>query len=293
MSIEEPAASARIGYARARLILLGFGLAFLLAIAGIMYVRSVQTDEVIGVLLFILVFIGLVFWGVGGGAVAAVLASAVYVAIRYSAIQTLGWGEMSGLIATRVGAYLLFGFLGGWANRQLEASLTKLELYDQVDDATGLLNARFFLQDTDLEISRSGRYQTVFGVALVDIPASALEPLSRRQRSGLLKEVGRTLKDSVRTVDRAVHGRDKDRHRIAVVLPETGKEGARIFTERLSEQLARYLQGRGVTIAGGRLESAALAYPGDEEALGNLRREFADIDRAEHPEEEKTLEKRA
>lgn len=293
MSTEESEASPRIGYARARLVLLGVGLAFLLAIAGIMYVRSVQTDEVIGVVLFIVVFIGLVFWGVGGGAVAAILASAVYVAIRYPAIQTLGWAEMGGLVATRVGAYLLFGLLGGWANRQLEASLTKLELYDQIDDATGLMNARFFLQDTDLEISRSGRYQTVFGVAVVDIPAPALEPLSRRQRTGLLREVGRLLRDSVRTVDRAVHARDKSRHRIAVVLPETGKEGARIFTDRLSEQLAGYLKDRGVSIPKGRLDSAALAYPGDEDALTNLRREFAEIDRAEHPEEEKTLEKRA
>lgn len=281
---EAAAADRRIGYARARLLLLGVGLAVLLVIAVIMLVRSVQTVEVIGVLLFIPIFVAFVFWRLPGGVIAGAAAAGAYIALRYPAIQTLGWDPLSGLLATRTVAYLLFGILGGWANRQLEASLTKLELYDQIDDATGLFNARFFLQDSDLEMSRSRRYQTIFSVAVVDLAASSLEPLSRRQRTGILRELGRRLKDSIRTVDRAVHGHDGKRHRLLLVLPETGKEGAQVFVDRLAGQLETYLQGRGVSVEGN-LQARPITYPEDEEELVQLRGEFAEIDRAEHPEE--------
>ena len=55
------------------------------------------------------------------------------------------WWEMvspfvaarSALIIGRGIGYLGFGALGGWAAQQLERSLEKLDLYDQVDDQTG------------------------------------------------------------------------------------------------------------------------------------------------------------
>src|SRR3546814_5145723 len=88
-----------------------------------------------------------------------ILAIAVYAALRSPAIDAVGASEFTGLLASRSAAYLIFGAVGGWATQVLEGSLTKLELYDEVDDETGLYNARHLLQQTDLEMERAKRYE--------------------------------------------------------------------------------------------------------------------------------------
>ncbi|MGH2748199.1 MAG: diguanylate cyclase [Actinomycetota bacterium] len=273
-----------LSYARARLFVLLAGLGILVLLAALLYVRRVDTVEVAATLLFIPVFVAFVFGGVLGGVVAGALSGLGYVALRYPAIEVLGFGSLFGVIASRFVAFVAFGGIGGWANRQLESSLTKLELYDQIDDATGLYNARFFVQDTDLEVSRSQRYQTLFSITAVDFPAEALDRLGGRQRKATLRELGRLLRESVRTVDRAIHARTGDRHRIAVVLPETGTEGARIFSERLADRLHEFLEGRGARLDRAAVGQIAFTYPDEEDRLTTMREEFAAIERAEHPE---------
>ncbi|MCA1709563.1 MAG: hypothetical protein LC808_42315 [Actinobacteria bacterium] len=235
-------------------------------------------------LFFLGIFVAFMFFGLRGGLIAAVIAIAGYIGLRYDDIQAVGFGTFSGLIASRSVAFLAFGTIGGWANEQLEGALEKLEIYDQIDDETRLFNARFFLQDTDLEKSRSERYQTIFSVAVCDIPSSTLDGVDRRKRKTLLRDLGQMLKESLRTVDRATHGRTSTRHRLAVVLPETGPEGAQIFADRLVERVGKYLQERGAAGTDG-IKGFAITYPGDEEAMTSLRAEFAEVDRAEHPPE--------
>lgn len=273
-----------LSYARARLLVLLAGLGILLLLAGLLYVRRVDTVEVAATLLFIPVFVAFVFGGILGGVVAGALSGLGYVALRYPAIEVLGFGSLFGVISSRFLAFVAFGGIGGWANRQLESSLTKLELFDQIDDATGLYNARFFVQDTDLEVSRSQRYQTLFSVTIVDFPVEALDRLGGRQRKATLRELGRLLRESVRTVDRAIHALAGDRHRIAVVLPETGTEGARIFSERLADRLHEFLEGRGAKLDRDAVRQVAFTYPDEEDRLIAMRDEFAAIERAEHPE---------
>src|SRR5687767_9683825 len=209
-----------MSYERARNLLLSAGLLVLLVTGAVMYVRRVDPVEVAATLLFIPVFVCFVFWNARGGVLAALLAGVIYTLLRYPAIEAVGADRFLGLLGSRMFAYLAFGLIGGLANRQLQSSLTKLELYDQIDDVTGLFNARFFVQDSELELSRGDRYQSIFSVSVVDIPASVLDGLGRRQRDKSLKDLGRLLRDSVRTVDRAVHARYGEVHRIAVVLPE-------------------------------------------------------------------------
>lgn len=273
-----------MGYTRARRLLFLIGLVGLTAIALVTYLRGVRGPEALVTPLFIPIFVALVAWGVKGGLVSGIGAAIVYVALRYSAIQTVGLDQLGTTVALRAAGFIGFGLLGGWASRQLETSLTKLDIYDQIDDSTGLYNARFLLQDTDLELTRSQRYQTIFSIALVEIPASALEAFSRRQRSAALRELGRTLRDSVRTVDRAVHVRMGDKHLLAVVLPETGREGTRIFVDRLAQKLSQYLAGRG-TGELGELTRRALTYPGDEEGITGLMAEIREVEQIEHPSE--------
>jgi GGDEF domain-containing protein len=277
-----------IGYARARRLLLGAGLGVLLVTAVTMYVRRVDTTEVAATLLFMPVLVAFVLWGIRGGLIAGVLAAATYAALRYPAIDAVGAGRFTELIVSRACAFLAFGAIGGWASQQLEGSIEKLELYDHIDDATGLFNARFFVEDTDLEMARSTRYQTIFSISAVTLPTAAFEPLRRRVRRALLKELGRTLRDSVRSVDRPVHAGDADRYRIAVVLPETGAEGARVFTDRLVARLIEHLTRRGAAVKFEDVGHSALTWPQDESEIQALRSEFAAIDRAEHPEATQT-----
>lgn len=267
-------------YAQARRMILIAGLLVLAVTAAIMYARRVDTAEVVAILLFMPVFLAFVFWDVRGGVAAAILASLAYAFVRLPDIEAAGFGFFAGLLLSRSLAFLAFGAIGGWADRQLEQSLEKLELYDQIDDETSLYNARFLLQDTDLEMARARRYKTLFSVAVVDIPVGVYEKLGRRKGRALLRETGVQLHEAVRNVDRAIHGRSATVHRFVVICPETGPEGVRIFSDRLAERLAKFLKERGAEP--GTLVGQAYTFPGDDDALVALREDFAKIDATQH-----------
>lgn len=277
-----PKVAARGSYSKTRQLILSAGLGLLVIITAVTYARGVDPKEVTATVLFIPIFLALVFGRVTGGLVAGVAAALVYSAVRYPDIQAVGVDRFAGLLLSRSAGFILFGVIGGWAASTLEASVSKLELYDLIDDATGLFNARFFLQDTDLEMTRSTRYRTIFSLGVVEVPTATLAPLSRRQRAGLLRELGRMLKESVRNVDRPVHAADRERHRLAVVLPETSREGAAIFTDRLRARLDEYLNRRGLTVAGD-LTTRILTFPEDEQTINKLRDDFRAIEKTEHP----------
>ncbi len=272
---------ARMGYAKARALLMLAGLAILGVLLAVLLMRSVDTTEVIGTLLFAPVFVLLLAFGLVGGLVGAAGATIVYVLLRADAIDAVGFGEFSGLVVARGIAYLLFGAVGGWASGTLAKSLDKLDLYDQIDDLTGVNNARFLLHDVDLERARSERYQTVFSVSFVEIDAAALDELSGRRRRALLRELGRRLADGVRSMDRVAHGYDGDAHRIATILPETAGEGARVFHDRLIQGMRTFLVDNGV--AGSvRVEGTTCTVPGADDALAAQLEVWRRIDAAEH-----------
>jgi len=273
-----------MSYTQARRLLVAVGVGVLGVLALVMFARRVEAVEVVAVLLFVPVFLALLRWDLAGGLAAAAVASVAYIAMRASAIDAVGASRFTGLIVARAIGYFVFGALGGWANAYLRASLTKLDLYDQIDDLTGLFNARAFVLGTDFEMARARRYQSIFAVVVVDIPDAPLERLPRRAYVRLLRELGRLLGGSVREVDRMAHGRGNAHHRLAAILPETGPEGARVFAARLADRMAEFLGGRGIALDAGGLRVVALTYPDDEDALAQLRREFATIDNVEHPE---------
>ncbi|HWW52897.1 MAG TPA: hypothetical protein VNY84_03975 [Acidimicrobiales bacterium] len=282
MNADAPASARGMSYEQARGLILAAGAVVLGLLALFMYLRRVETVEVVAVLLFFPVFVALLMWDWIGGGISALVAGGIYVALRSPAIHAVGAGKFSGLIASRLVGLLVFGLIGGWANSQLRASLTKLDLYDQVDDATGLFNARYFVQETGLEEARATRYKTFFAVSVVDIPLAWFAPLGRRQQARLLRELGRILRESVRTVDRAVHCVARDSHRVAVILPETGADGARLFADRLAVRLSEWLTSQGVT-GDLTLQARVVTFPGDDGTLHQLREEFAAVDHFEHP----------
>jgi GGDEF domain-containing protein len=273
---------AQLGYDQARRMLLLAGLVVLGVVVLIMYVRRVDTVEVVATLLFVPIFLALMYRGVLGGLVAGIAASIVYALLRGPAIDAVGADEFAGLIASRSAAYILFGVFGGWSNQTLEASLDKLDLYDEIDDATGLNNARHFLVQTDLEVARARRYQTLFSVVELSFPLAALASLKARRRRTLLRDLGRQVRDAIRATDHVVHGRDGERHVFAAILPETAAEGAEVFRHRFEDRLREFLAGRGAVLTGPELRSTAMSYPGDEPGLDAARARFAEIDRLEH-----------
>ncbi len=272
----------KLDYAKARRLLVLTGLLVLAVVALVMYARRVDGIEVAATLLFVPIFLAFVFRGVVGGIVGALAAIGVYSALRYPAIDAVGVSEFTGLIVSRAAAYLIFGAVGGWSTQVLEGSLTKLELYDEVDDETGLFNARHLLNQADLEKARADRYQTLFSIVLLDLPTSAFASLKARERRAVLRDLGRAMGEGVRNVDHVVHVRDGEQHRLAVVLPETAHEGAEVFRGRFDERVRRYLSSRSVAVGVDHLPARALTFPGDDAAVETLLAEFTRIDAAQH-----------
>ena len=259
--------------AKLRVLLAAVGVAVLLVLAGVLWIRRVDPVEVGATLLFLPVFLAFVAFRLPGGLIAGLLASIAYTVMRLPAIEVLGAQEFLPLIAGRSAAYLAFGALGGWAVGRIQRSLTKLDLYDQIDDATGLFNARFLVDGLELERQRARRYETLFSVVVVAVPAAPIDALTTRQRRRLLRTTGQAIRDSVRTVDRAVHVRDSGRHRFILLLPETPSEGAAVFAERFRGQLAAQLQEQGAGIDHDDLTVERWTVPGDEDGVEALRSE--------------------
>lgn len=268
----------RLDYVRARQLMLVVGLMIIGLIVMFNFYRRVDTTEVIGVMLFAPVFVALVLWGFKGGVAAGVAAAGVYLAMRYPAIRAVDEPWFIWTLVGRSAAFVVFGIVGGWGTRQMATSLTKLELYDQIDDSTGLYNARFFGQELDVEMAKMQRYQGIFSVAVVEIPKAALAEFPGRKKASMMKTVGTVIKRSIRPMDRVVHATSKDLHIIAAILPETPQSGARIFVDRLADGLAQQLG-----LEGSMLPRKSLAYPDDEERIKELRMTMAGIDRLEHP----------
>ena len=272
----------RLGYTKTRRLLVLVGVVVLGVVALTMYARSVDTVEVVATLLFLPIFLAFVYRGVVGGLIAAVVATGIYIALRSPAIDAIGADEFTGLIVSRAAAYLIFGAVGGWAVQVLEGSLEKLELYDEIDDETGLYNARHLLQQTDLEASRARRYQTLFSAVTLEFGSGPLNALRPRQRRSVLRDLGRQLREGARNVDHIVHAHDGTTHRLVAILPETAREGAEVFRARFEDRVRLFLTDRGAAVDPASVTTSAITFPGDEEGLDALRTEFQRIDALQH-----------
>jgi len=107
-----------------------------------------------------------------------------------------------------------------------------------IDDCTGLYNARHMHTLLETEISRSVRYQAPFSFIFLDLDhfKEINDQHGHLVGSRLLKEIGQTLKFSLRTVDYAVrYGGDE----FVLILPRAGSEEALKVAHRLREALNR------------------------------------------------------
>ncbi len=233
VNVHSPAMTGSL-HRSARNLLLLSGLALLGLTILTMTIRGVDPIEVVATLAFAPIFAAILFFGLRGGAALSMAAVVMYVLLRKPAIDLVGIAPLSGLILGRTLGFLAFGLVGGWAAEVVGGSLTKLALFDEIDDDTGLKNARSLVAVLDRERSRMGRYAGVFSV----VHASFVPPPgSARSVRSALRSLGVSLANSVRISDHISHMSEEDRSHIVVVLPETGREGASTVAANLGEIL--------------------------------------------------------
>ena len=253
-----------------RNVVLLAGLSTLGLLSVVMIVRGVDRVEVLGSVLYIAVFIGIITVDVVGGVVAALASTAIYLLLRFDALEVLGTAQFATLGLVRLLGYLAFGLIGGFSWQLLRTRLEKLESFDEVDDDTLLLNSRGFADLIEREMARSRRYKTSFSVAAVELPVNAFVALTRRKRLAVLRDLGALIAEGVRTVDQVGVTFDKDRYRVIVLLPETDAPGAKVFSSRLIDRVSGHILQAGVPLPRQILEYS-LTFPGDAVELGSLR----------------------
>lgn len=260
-----------------RLLILGLGVGLALAQSLTGWERGAAPSEVFAPLLYIPVFAGAIYFGLPGAAGAVVLAAIMYLMVLAGQSSATGTRVFVGLFLNRLLTFAIYGVVVAVGTRYVESRLQKLDRYDHIDDETKLFNSAFFLEDSELEMGRSRRYNSVFSVAEVRLDRSLFDGRRRRAYQHSVKEVGDHLRRVLRAVDRPARVTDANADRFLVILPETGAEGSAVLRSRLDAGIRDLLAERRMDVDGN-LSSRALSFPDDREALELLRQEVAEVD---------------
>jgi diguanylate cyclase (GGDEF)-like protein len=134
--------------------------------------------------------------------------------------------------------------------RQLESSHTRLRELSFTDDVTGLYNRRFFAMRLDDEVSRYSRFNRPLSVVMLDVDdfEAVHDDLGREAGDETLRTVGHVLQRQSRSMDVVSrYGGDA----FAVLLVETGKDGALLYAERVRREVeaAAFGHGRAITVS--------------------------------------------
>ncbi len=116
--------------------------------------------------------------------------------------------------------------------RQLQESNTRLRELVYRDGLTGLYNHRYFHETLDKELLRSKRYHSSLSLILFDIDhfKKTNDRYGHPAGDVTLMNIAKAVCSAVRPCDIvARYGGDE----FAIILPETGAEGARVFASRL------------------------------------------------------------
>ena len=121
-------------------------------------------------------------------------------------------------------------------NEQLTENNKSLEILSRTDSLTGLFNRKHFMEVLTGEVTRAERYRHPFVVMMIDTDhfKKYNDTFGHLAGDSLLKQVGRIIKESMRSVDVAArYGGDE----FIVLLPDIDKEQAIAAAERIRSQV--------------------------------------------------------
>ncbi|MFP3947571.1 MAG: diguanylate cyclase [Longimicrobiales bacterium] len=122
------------------------------------------------------------------------------------------------------------------ANRRLEHANEQLEELANTDSLTGLANRRRFMEKLDAEIERADRYGRDLAIVLADLDhfKEVNDNWGHLVGDDVLRATARALQSVCREVDLAGRLGGEE---MALILPETGREGAWSVAERLRRRI--------------------------------------------------------
>jgi diguanylate cyclase (GGDEF)-like protein len=154
------------------------------------------------------------------------------------------------LVQAYISVISVTGLVLASAVAEHQAAQQQLRELATTDSLTGLVNYRRLLEVLRAEIARSQRTKRAFALVFVDM--NGLKKINDKYGhlagSRAICRVADALRKSCRTIDTpARYGGDE----FAVVLAETGEEGARLVLQRVSDRLAADPDRPALSVSGG------------------------------------------
>ena len=224
-------------------------------------------EEVVAQLLLLAVLIGAVHWGRRGGFIAALIASGIYVIMRIPMLVADGLTEdLIVLMLIRTLTYGLVGILGGELCGRIKYVFAELEDSNGIDPLTKVYNVRQVARLIDSATAQYARYGTTFSVIVLNLDPALLSPLRKSRQRSMLRAIANHIRNDIRLVDEL--GRVGE-STFAMLLPQTGGEGAAIAAERVRGGVRDLLGARDESVC-----TDVLAAPEDIEGLNELQSSF-------------------
>ena len=126
--------------------------------------------------------------------------------------------------------------------QNIEKSIKKREHLIYVDEKTKIHNYRYFMEQLKIEIMRAKRFNHPLSLCIIDIDFFKLYNDVNGHIAGdtALIQLAQLIKKNSRKIDIAARYGGEE---FAIILPETGKGGAEIFSERLRKEVAKHIFG--------------------------------------------------
>lgn len=219
-------------YFRFCFILAGFICLFLLR-------QSLKTFGIsLGYIYIILISLAGFWFGLKGGIISAVFASAIF----FLEVETHPYWPDRDLVlrstAFRLSVYFINGLILGYVSELQKKLSQEIEYSAYHDKLTGCVNYTWIVEFLEKEIARSRRFIKEFSIILIDIDHFKLinDTYGHLVGNDALAAFANVIKDNLRNMD--IVGRYGGEE-FLIILPELGSNGALVVLERIRRKLSQ------------------------------------------------------